>query len=418
MCSGKSPVFRQLTALLAVAALPVSPAAAFDSYWHAQCVQRVGEQFGFTESAWKIMQLGNFSPDFFGPVSEVASKSPRAAQLPALDQANDPQVRGAAIYLHFDNLSGDFRSNLNFDYLFSRLLQNTQTLLAGYNQLQVDDRTRNALTLITLGASLHAVQDFYSHSNWIHNDFDQTGVKVISLPAGGVRAPTWFEFLDKHKDPGQWPFQVQSGIYPPVPGSRNTHTHMNHDNSRLTYMEPENPGPLLRRQAEYHGAGPVPARGDDASDLAHQQLAVNTAIAASIEWVTLVESNVAAKKAIESAKSWDLKTRDPHLAKELEAGLLTERALSCAAGKWDGDQPPGDRGFLCRSLLDSKVNSEGGAAGSKLESEIIGLAATFLTPVALKFTGLFWDLHGKYHILEHLTDDIGSDTGHYNLPKK
>jgi len=61
--------------LLAVAALPVSPAAAFDSYWHAQCVQRVGEQLGLAESAWKIMQLGNFSPDFFGPVSEVASRT-------------------------------------------------------------------------------------------------------------------------------------------------------------------------------------------------------------------------------------------------------------------------------------------------------------------------------------------------------
>src|SRR5260370_28079316 len=175
-CTVKRPFFRQLTALLAVVTLRVSPAAAFDSYWHAVCVQRVGEQFVLAESAWKVMQLGNFSPDFFGPVSEAVSSSPRAAQLPALDQANDPQIRGAAIYLHFDNLSSDIQSNLNFDYLFSRLLQNTQTLLAGHNQLQVDDRTRNTLTLITLGASLHAVQDFYSHSNWVHNDFGQTGV--------------------------------------------------------------------------------------------------------------------------------------------------------------------------------------------------------------------------------------------------
>jgi len=98
---------------------------------------------------------------------------------------------------------------------------------------------------------------------------------------------------------------------------RNTHTHMNHDNSRLLYNEPENPGPPLRPQAEHHEAGPVPARGDEASDLAHQQLAVNTAIAASIEWVSRVESNPDAKKAIESAKSWDLKKRDPRLAKEL-----------------------------------------------------------------------------------------------------
>ena len=405
----------RVTAVLAVMGFFASPAAAFDTYWHEQCVQRTGEHFGFTESAWKIMQLGNFSPDFFGPVSEAAAKSPGAAQLTALDQANDPQVRGAALFLHFDNLNSDFQKNSNFDSLFNSLLQSTQKLIASYNQLRVDDRTRNALTLVTLGAALHAVQDFYSHSNWIHSDFDQTDVKMVALPSSGVRAPTWFEFRDEHGVADQWPFRIESGIYPPQPNVRNTHTHMNHDNSQLQYAEPENPGPPLRSQAEYHAAGPVPARGDDTSDLAHQQLAVNTAIAASIEWVTRVESNPDAKKAIEAAKTWDLKKRDPRLAKELEVGLLTERTLSCAAGKWDGEEPPSDRALFCRSVLDGKANSGAAAGGSKLESAIIGLAANLLMPVALRFTGLFWDVHARYHILEHLAQDIGMDSGHYKL---
>lgn len=406
---------RRVTAVLTAVAFLASPAAAFDTYWHEQCVQRTGEHFGFTESAWKIMQLGNFSPDFFGPVSEAAANGPGAAQLTALDQANDPQVRGAALFLHFDNLYGDFQKNSNFDSLFNSLLESTQKLIAGYNQLSVDDRTRNALTLITLGAALHAVQDFYSHSNWIHTDFDQTDVKMVALPSEGVRAPTWFEFRDKHENPDQWSFRIESGIYPPPPKVRNTHTHMNHDNSQLRYTEPENSGTPLRSQAEYHDDGPVPARGDDASDLAHQQLAVNTAIAAGIEWVTRVEMNSDARKAIESAKSWDLKKGDPSLARELEAGLLTERTLSCAAGKWDGEEPPGDRGLLCRSVLQAKGNSAAGAAGSKVESAIIGLAANLLVPVALRFTGLFWDVHARYHILEQLAQGIGSDSGHYKL---
>jgi len=66
--------FRKFSALLAVFALIVSPAAGFDIYWHSQCSQKVGVQFGFTQDAWKVMQLGNLSPDFFGPVSEYASK--------------------------------------------------------------------------------------------------------------------------------------------------------------------------------------------------------------------------------------------------------------------------------------------------------------------------------------------------------
>jgi len=308
---------RKIPAVLAVTALAVSPAGAFDSYWHAQCIQRVGEQFSFTPSAWKIMQLGNFSPDFFGPVSEIASRSTMASQMAVLDQANDPQIRGAALFLHFDNLNGDFRSNSDFDLLFARLLLSTQKLIAGFKQLHADDQTRNALTLITLGASLHAVQDFYSHSDWIHKDFDKTDVRTVALPHGEVRVPTWFEFRNTHNDPNRWPFQIQSGIYPPPPGARNTHTHMNHDNSRLVYFEAENPGQPLRSQAEYHDGGPLPAGGDDTSALAHQQLAVNTAIAASIEWVSLVESSADAKKAIEAARRWDLGKSNPRLPNRL-----------------------------------------------------------------------------------------------------
>jgi hypothetical protein len=366
------------------------------------------------------MQLGNFSPDFFGPVSEYAAKNPKGPKLPGLTEfiASNPQVRGAAIYLHFDNLNGDFQHNSDFDFLFAHLLQATQRLLADYSKIKVDERTRKVLTLVTLGASLHAVQDFYSHSDWIHNDFDKTDVKMVRLPSGELRAPTWFEFHSKHDQPDRWPFQVKSGIYPPIPGLRNTHTHMNHDNSRLMYTEYETPGQPLKSQAQFHTVGPVPARGDDASDLAHQQLAVHTALAASIEWVEKVEENPDAKKAIESAKSWVLELHDPHLATELKAGESTQMALSCVSGKWDGDDPPPERGALCRSVLQGKLNSVGGTTGSDLQTQIIGLAADLLTPLALKFTGMFWDVHGQYHILEGLAQDLASNSGHYAFHKQ
>ena len=183
---------RKLLAWVVLTAFLTSPAAGFDTYWHSQCSQKVGEQFGFTEDAWKIMQLGDFSPDFFGPVSEYASKSLKGKELEALTQygADNPQVRGAALFLHFDNLRSDFQRNSNFDYLFIHLLQNTRSLLAGYNKLKLDERTRKVLILITLGASLHAVQDFYSHSDWIHNDFNNTDVKIVQLSGEGIRAPT------------------------------------------------------------------------------------------------------------------------------------------------------------------------------------------------------------------------------------
>ena len=240
-----------------------------------------------------------------------------------------------------------------------------------------------------------------------------TAVKLISLPGGGYRAPTWFEFRNQAADPDKWPFQVKTGIYPPVAGAVNTHTHMNHDNSRLIYREYETAGQPLVSQAKYHNLGPIPANEQDpASALAHQQLAFNTAVAASIEWVKKVEEFADAKAAIESAKSWQLKLKDPKLARELEAGQITEMALSCAAGKWDGEDPPGDRGVLCRTVLDRTINASSATSASNIVSIIEGLAADAVFPYALKYTGKFWDVHKQYHLLNHLADGIGA-AGHY-----
>ena len=151
---------------------------------------------------------------------------------------------------------------------------------------------------------------------------------------------------------------------------------MNHDNSRLVYRELENPGQPLLSQAKYHDAGNVPAREQDAASiLAHQQYAYNTAVAASVEWVNKIEENADAKAAIEFARMWNLK-KEPKLMKELNAGLATQLALSCAAGKWDGEDPPGDRGVLCKTVVTS-INA---SSSGNLDSIIIGLGARFGFP--------------------------------------
>ena len=416
-------MLRKLVALLMLCALLASPAAGFDSYWHSEATRLAANDFGFSDDARKIMQLGNFSPDFFGPVADLASSHLPAAGLQALNQyvANNGQDRDSAVFLHFDNLFDELNSNSKFDYFFNRLLSNTQSSLAYYNkQSGADNRTRKALIMITLGASLHAVQDFYSHSDWIHNDFDKTPAKLIRLSAASLdyRAPTWFEFREKSGAPEKWPFQVKTGIYPPIASALNTHTHMNHDNSRLTYREIETEGAPMLSQAKYHNTGPVPARENDAaSALAHQQLAFNTAVAASSEWIRKVEENADAKAAIEFAKSWNLKSQDKKLGNELEAGLTTELALSCMTGKWDGEEPEGDRGFLCRSILEKTIGSVSGSKQSKIESLIIGIASSAGFSLALKYTGKFWDVHTQYHILSRLTDGISSSSGHYNRLK-
>ncbi len=316
-------MFRRISALFALLALLASPAAGFDTFWHATASHRVGTEFGFSDDATNIMQLGNFSPDFFGPVAEYAAEHLDNKQLAEFNKEglNEQDVKQYAVFLHFDNLNGDLNRNSRFDRIFTVLLKATQGALADFHKSHsLDDRTRKILTLMTLGASLHAVQDFYSHSDWIHNDFNSTNAKMVQMASGELRAPTWFEARDKFGNPDKWPFQVRTGLYPPVAGNPLTHTHMNHDNSRLIYKEYETPGAPVVPQAPYHNAGPAPANPQDpATAAAHQQLAVNTAIAASLEWVRKIEENGDAKAAIEEAKNWNLHTENPKLKKELDA---------------------------------------------------------------------------------------------------
>ena len=140
----------------------------------------------------------------------------------------NPQVRKGAIFLHFDNLNGSLNSNAEFDYIFRRLLYNTQRALSNANKRgDLNEGTKKILILMTLGASLHCIQDFYSHSNWIHLNLANAGLEPVMTSWGKEGAPTWFEVRAKMGDPASltnpWPWNVESGMYPDKPGMPCTH---------------------------------------------------------------------------------------------------------------------------------------------------------------------------------------------------
>jgi hypothetical protein len=313
----------------------------------------VGREFKFSDDANNIMQFGNFAgPDFFGPLYDSAGgkQSNEADQgewaqaflnFMSYRAASPAPVRRSAIYMHFDNLNGRITKNSQFDYLFFRLLLNTQNVLGSiYTDSTLNEGYKKIAILETLGASLHMVQDFYSHSDWTHNDFEKMGVPLVKTSWGKMRAPTWFEVRAKLGDPDTWPFKVRSGIYPPKEGERYSHTHMNHDNSQLFY-DKEN-------QVPFHNLGPYPA---NAGASEHQLFAVNSAAGASIEWVGMVMSFRGAKQAIEYARTWDLSKFNPAMQKDLSGALAAPLLLSCAKGKWDGDNPPQQRKITCKSMV-------------------------------------------------------------------
>src|SRR5436190_22344076 len=115
----------KFTAVIALCALLCSPAAGFDTFWHQTASKRVGAEFGFSDDAINVMQLGNFSADFFGPVAEYASGHLSNPGLAALNQMGTEStgIRQFAIFLHFDNLNQQFQRNSQFDYVFTQLLQ-------------------------------------------------------------------------------------------------------------------------------------------------------------------------------------------------------------------------------------------------------------------------------------------------------
>ncbi len=404
---------RRLVRAAAVAACVVAwqaSGAAFDTFWHSAATGAVAREFHFSADAGNIMQFGNFAgPDFFAPLYDTVigerleTLDNKAASDAAVQQLktfiawrNDGRqshVRKMAIFMHFDNVNGALKSNADFDYLFARLLKNTRDALVAFNQSGgLNEGKKKIAILEALGASLHMVQDFYSHSDWTHVDFEKLGVPLVKTSWGKMRAPTWFEVRATLGTPGSWPFKVQSGIYPPPPGAVNTHTHMNHDNSQLFYDK--------QSQVSYHAAGPFPAT--EANPQEHQLFAVNTAAGASIEWVRLLEEDGGAKAAIDFAKDWNLKTYNVAMLHDLEGGLGGTMLISCAHGNWDGPRPPAARLRQCQGILGAGLAEQGASM------MLPGVSGVVPTPF-----NEFWAAEVDQDILEHLAKGFGSQNGSY-----
>jgi hypothetical protein len=408
----KLPTKRQIRkpfAILALFILGCQPLAAFDTFWHSATTGAATREFHFSDDATNIVQFGNFSgPDFFGPLyDEMVSKftgRETPAQLKQLQDYETSQrnsnIRKAAIFLHFDNLSGKLNSNWRFNNLFMMLLKNTQSAINGfYGSQGLNEGSKKIAILMTLGASLHMVQDFYSHSDWVHQDFQKNfGLAPSKTPWGKLRAPTWFEVTHKAPYPWTWPITISSGIYPPpvtAPksslGIPMTHTNFNHDNSQLFYAG--------ESQVRYHNFGPVPA---SQSPQEHQLYAANTAAMASIEWVRKLEEDPITKSAIDSAKDWKLEDYNPAMLKDLSSSLAVTLFLSCAVAKWDGAHPPAARASECKGVGIIATGEAGAGANA------VPLLLPALSVMAFSFLNEFWAIHEHYDLLQLLVHGFGN----------
>jgi hypothetical protein len=164
-------------ALLAAMVLIASPASAFDTGPHWDITADVLRSEGFSPEAIKTVQCANFFVDFYefignGGIAKVLDGSCRKKVEKVL-KIGDAQ--------HFDDLGSTIEVSERWD----AMVEATQGM-AGTTA-----KSKDILGLLALlGASLHNVQDFYAHSNWVEPAPMGPGIGKGALAKYGDH-PTW-----------------------------------------------------------------------------------------------------------------------------------------------------------------------------------------------------------------------------------
>lgn len=165
---------------------------AFDTWWHAECTRKAMVANGFSNDARLATQVSNYLTDFLAVVNMGNDK---------LDEfkIKSLRFRSDASYdnMHFDAIYTTADIQKNWD----RIYNNTKAALIKFSDsAKVEKGFRNIVLFNIIGASLHIVQDFYSHSNWV-NTF--AGYKIFPIP-------TWFEKDSAYKAS----LSFYTGVYP------------------------------------------------------------------------------------------------------------------------------------------------------------------------------------------------------------
>lgn len=193
--------------LLAVALLVSLNSFGFDTWWHAECTRKAMTANGFSPDARLATQVSNYLTDFLAVLnmpnellSKVGVESLRFRSNHSYD------------YLHFDAIFSTADLEKNWSALFSNTCATLKKYAAG-------GLTEPGFRLIILyniiGASLHAMQDFYSHSNWV-NLYQQKGTSPI---------PIWYDITPEQRKQ----MKLFTGIYQKPYNGHVSHEELNKD---------------------------------------------------------------------------------------------------------------------------------------------------------------------------------------------
>ncbi|MDX8399113.1 MAG: hypothetical protein R8K20_02560, partial [Gallionellaceae bacterium] len=373
-------------------------AFAFDTAWHNYACDAVVKANNFTTFSKNLLYIGDWLPDCYQGIQVSLSyldlkHNAMFSYTPGIKRAftdlkggyENKKMQKLSVFLHFDDINQALDSNEKFHYIFMKLLENTSQIIRDiYSQKDLKEITKQKNILITLGSSLHVVQDFYAHTNWVDKNFSEY---KMGDKYGAVRAPTYFEaykfFHSKKTQTNNFPFAIEAGIYPypttpPFPKTKDgvpkSHAHLNHDNILLE-------APDGRKMARFHKAG-----SEHGSHFAaeHQQYAVASAAAASTEWIRLLSKDALVKSAIQLAG--EAQTPPTIIFKD-QTKLLMEGTIrtSCIAKHWDGQKPEEESQKICNKYQYSSSCS--------LINILSGSCAPFITPATVKSNKFFVLFH-------------------------
>jgi hypothetical protein len=180
-----------LAATLALAA--AAPAFAYDTGPHFEITEDAMTAEGFGTDAVGVAQVNNWFVDFY----ENAGKNPfsghggfwkrlAAGAIQTEGWADD--VIAAAERSHFDSSTSTLFNTVGVSNEWDRLRRAVWTLV---REARAENDPAKLLTV--LGMSLHQVQDFYTHTNWIE-PASGLGAEGPGWQARGFgSSPTWFD---------------------------------------------------------------------------------------------------------------------------------------------------------------------------------------------------------------------------------
>lgn len=313
---------------------------AFDTWWHAESTRKAAVVNGFSSDARLALQASNYITDFF-PAYAVLNEKMRGVDITAIQLPADPSFE----YMHFDAIFTlkDIENN------WQLLLNNTIRALRKYAASgDVKPGFRLIVLLNIVGASLHTVQDFYSHSNWVN--------RYIALGSES-NIPIWYETTNADRIK----LNLTTGAYPDgsAKGKQN-HADLNKDFSTRTY----------------------------------NKQAVETAERASTDWIKRLMDSTAAEVQWGELKSYNIQNNIV-----MKRFLVTQDATflttsSIIAGHFDGDKPAK---FVFSPEKDIDIEKR------LARTALISIIQQYFTNIALKdnvyaLPTPYWAGHKAYHI--------------------